>query len=112
MMTEMCEAWPGVRFVFVDRPASESNASMAKWGGKWAHSRQQHLAETLIQTRDDNGADIANPILRIDYHAMLADPAATIDRIIAFLGLDIPADRRQAAIDTIDPKLCHHDHRA
>jgi len=110
MMTEMCEAWPGVRFVFCDRPPSESNASMAKWGGKWKAAKR--TAETMIEARDDNAADITNPILRVDYHALLADPAGTVERLIAFLGLDVPAETRQAAIDFIDPQLCHHDHHA
>lgn len=42
-------------------------------------------------------------VLAIRYHEMLAAPASQIDRIIAFLGLQVRAEQRQAAIALVEP---------
>ena len=47
-------------------------------------------------------------LLTIHYHALLADPASQVDRIITFLGLAVRPEQRQAAIALVEPQKKQH----
>jgi hypothetical protein len=98
---QIVRAWPGVRFVVVDRPPAESIASLVKIG--WRQHRAASAVTRLIAARDRDLARYHRPVIRIDYHQLLADPAAAVDQLTVFLGLTPSEDQRRDAIAWIDP---------
>lgn len=106
---ELIRAWPAVRFVAVDRPAVESIVSIGRAMRSWTPNEADANTHRLIDTRDADLSDCGRPVLRLAYHAVLADPAAAVDRLIDFCGLTVAQDTRAAAIATVDATLrtCH-----
>jgi len=98
---EMAEAWPDVRLIFIDRPIEESERSLSATEWPWAKPRSPSFIRQMLDARES--VQLAEPPLRIDYADLIERPEETIDRIIAWLGLD--SANRQQAIDAIDPSL-------
>lgn len=55
------------------------------------------LWEEYLQAAVDNTRDLATPLLELTYERLLADPAAIIDAVVSFAGLDAAPARRAAA---------------
>lgn len=102
---QLLAAWPAVRFVAVDRPASESVASIARAMTAWSADQAEAATRRLIETRDQDLAAAGRTVLRVAYHDLLADPAREVDRLIEYLGLIVTPETRAAAIATVDPLL-------
>lgn len=98
---QIVRAWPGVRFVAVDRPEEESVASMIKIG--WSQDKAAAAAARMLAARDRDLAACTRPVCRIDYHELLRDPAAAVDQLVDFLGLKPTETQRRDAIQWIDP---------
>jgi hypothetical protein len=104
---EMVDAWHSFKAIAVERPMEEIVASMAK-SGLYKHgdkSRMEAWARHCLRNRDRDLAKFNIPTLKVSYHATLANPADTVQRIIDFLGLTPTAAQRAAAIAFVDPNL-------
>jgi phosphoglycerate dehydrogenase-like enzyme len=99
-------AYPGARYVHLHRDPVEAIASTASLCQSVRRARTDHvdLAEIGAQWRDrivplaeSLSADRADllggrPVLDIRFRDLTADPAGTVERVCAFLGLDADAD--------------------
>lgn len=102
---QLVVAWPAVRFVAVDRPASESVASMAKAMRSWTPQQAEDGTRRLIQTRDANLATCGRPVIRVSYHDLLANPESITRSLVGFTGVTPDEATIQKAIATVNPKL-------
>ena len=118
----LLELEPESRFIHIDRPLDESIHSLTDRSAKardWLRAtpeqcenlqraldaaKRTSLArlEPLAAAAHSSGAP-GPTLLTIHYHALLADPASHIDRIIAFLGLAVRLEQRQAAVTLVEP---------
>ncbi|MCK6499894.1 MAG: sulfotransferase, partial [Nitrospira sp.] len=119
----LLELEPESRFIQIDRPLDESIRSLTDRSAKargWLRAtpeqcerlqRALHAAkraglakiESLAAAAHSSGAPAA-ALLTIHYHDLLANPAPHVDGIIAFLGLAIRPEQRQAAIGLVEPQ--------
>lgn len=98
---QIVRAWPGVKFVAVDRPAAESVASLVKIG--WSQDNAAAAVSRLLESRDRDLAACTRPVIWIAYHELLRDPAAAVDQLVNFLELQPTEQQRRDAIQWIDP---------
>jgi hypothetical protein len=107
MVPEILEVAPAAKFVAVQRPVPECVASLGKlrnWG--WPAADIAPTLRRLVETRDrDLSALPADRVLRIDYHAIVSDPAAAVRTLAAFAGVDPSAETLAAAAAWVDPAL-------
>lgn len=107
MVSEILEAWPAARFVAVDRPISESVASLRKlkhWG--WPETIIEPVLRRMLATRDAALAAVApERICRLDYAAIVGDPSAAAQRLAEFAGIDPSPAVMAAAAASVDPQL-------
>jgi hypothetical protein len=107
MVPEILEAWPGARFVAIDRPLAECVASLAKlknWG--WPAESIEPTLRRLVETRDrDLAALPAERVLRIAYRDIVADPTAAAQTLAAFAGVAPAPNVLAAAAAWVDPAL-------
>jgi hypothetical protein len=111
VIPEMVQAF-GAKWLAIvpDRPTLDSARSAAP--GRFWQGKSVEAIDALfrpVQARQD--ADLASwnvPALRVPFTDMLASPAATVDRLIAFCWLAPTPEQRQAAIAFIDPQFNHH----
>jgi len=99
---DLLAAWgTDVRFIWACRPIEESIASLARCG--WWPGREPAIQSTLAGAAERFFSRAAAPdrCLRIDFAAVLSDPAGTVDRIIGHVGIDPGPQRRARAIDSI-----------
>jgi hypothetical protein len=108
MIDEMVEAWPGVRFVFADRPIEESELSLAATGWPWVAKTSPDFIRRMIDAREASAKRLTEQPLRIGYHELLDNCGETIDRLIDWLALPELTRNRESAIAAIDPMLRHH----
>lgn len=107
MIPEMLEAWPAVKFVAVHRPENEVVQSFAKCG--WCNSPAvtEQTAKLLIETRDQTLHRLPDrQVLHVDYHALLANPASELNRIVGFASIAPSDAQMDEAIKFVNPKLC------
>ena len=108
MVGDMVDAWPDLRLVVVDRPADESILSLRRQGW-WTPKAREAVIPTMVETRDTALANCARPVLRLKHHDTLADPAATVDRLIQFLDLTPTDAEIAAAISHVIPNIERSD---
>lgn len=86
---EMAEAWPNMRAICVNRPMVEIVASMEKaaFYKRFTLQRLQEIATGHITRRDRDLARLAVPQLSVNYHDVLADPRAQVDRMVEWLAI-------------------------
>jgi len=123
----LLELEPESRFIHIDRPLDESIRSLTDRSAKargWLRAmpdqcdrlqratdaaKRAGLAKIESLTAAPNSSGTPCPaLLTIHYHDLLADPAAHVDRIIAFLNLAVRPEQRQAAIALIEPDRKRH----
>jgi GR25 family glycosyltransferase involved in LPS biosynthesis len=107
MVPEILEVAPAAKFVAVQRPIPECVASLAKlknWG--WPAADIYPTLRRMVETRDrDLAALSADRVLRIDYAAIVADPAAAVRTLAAFAGVDPDPDTLATSAAWVDPML-------
>jgi hypothetical protein len=109
MVPEMLRAWPGCKFVVVNRPAKESAESLRKLG--WWQPQQDPgaLTETLIRERAAGLRDVSDDrVLRISYHNILEKPRPCLEMIAAFAGIEPLEEQYESAIAHLDGDLKHY----
>lgn len=98
---DLIEAWgPGMRFIWTWRSLDDSIASIRRtgwWPDPYGENVQRRLWDEVH--RFFAGRDH----LRIDFSAMLADPAREIRRIVDYIALPSDADRFAAALASVRP---------
>ncbi|MCK6483033.1 MAG: sulfotransferase [Phycisphaerae bacterium] len=122
----LLELEPASRFIHIDRPLDESIRSLTDRSAKargWlratpeqceALQRALDAAKRAGLARIESLAAAAQStaapglkLLTIRYHDLLADSAPHVDRVIAFLGLAVRPEQRQAAIALVEPPRKH-----
>lgn len=106
----LLELEPESRFIHIDRPLEESIRSLTDRSAKargWlraAPEQCEKLQRALCDAKTAALVRVASDhMLTIGYHDLLADVASQVDRIIAFLGLQVRAEQRQAATALVEP---------
>jgi GT2 family glycosyltransferase len=99
------EAVPDLRFVVVVRNPVEVSLSLLRRGATSAR-----LGLSLWSTYYAELLARVSPADRVvvSYDAFLEDPAGSVDRLVARLGLDAKAGKRKEAAATVDVSLRHH----
>jgi hypothetical protein len=110
MVPEMQEAWPGCKFVAVDRPVEESVKSLADLAW-WPHGPgPEVLIPRMIQARDEALAAVpADLVLRLGFDDLLRDPRASLERLAAFAGIEPYPRQYRHAMAFLDPQLKHYN---
>jgi hypothetical protein len=99
---DLAEAWgPAVRFIWTWRPLDESIASIRRTGW-WPEPKGENLQRRLWD--EVNRFFAGREHLRVDFSAMLADPAREIRRIADYVDLRPDDDRFAAALASIRPE--------
>ena len=98
MVPHMLTAWPGVRFVRVIRPASESSRSLSRL--RWfPPERCRNVPAELVAARDAAlESKSAVKCTDLNFADLLSEPATQVDRLIASIGIRPTAAQRAAAI--------------
>ena len=98
---DLIEAWgPAIRFIWTWRPLDESIASIRRtgwWADAYAENLQRHLWDEVHRFF------ASHEHLRIDFSAMLADPAGEIRRIADYAALPPDGARFAAALASVRP---------
>jgi len=96
MIPEMLSAWPGCKIVAVDRPAEESVESMRHLGNPWGWPLDTfaNTTQLLISRRDADLKRLQPPLLRLTWKCVLADPTATMEKLITFCDIS-PTDSQK-----------------
>lgn len=106
MGPELIEAFGArLRVVHIDRPLADSIASLQAR----CPNRRDEVAE-LQRWLDHKKRAFLEQVTHfpVTYAALLANPEAIVDQLIAFLSLNPTPAQRQAAIEHVKPELCHH----
>lgn len=105
LLPHMTTVWPSLKVIVTDRPIVDACDSLerANWGGR---QRLRELQQ-LHHQREHDLAQLKIAALRLEYRHIVQHPEATVDEIIRFVGITPTAEQRQAAIDHVDPSLCH-----
>lgn len=90
LVDEVLEAWGDrTRFIFVRRPIEEALQSLKKtsWPD-WRDSpgAHEHATNLLAQARDRGVDRLGERCLVVEYHELLKNPAAEVERIARYLG--------------------------
>lgn len=99
----------GLRVIVCDRPTDESIESLVrrtKTTGPAADVLAAHQ-RWLADGRDSIARAIPRRTIRVDYAALLADPASQIRRVCTWLGLSPTPQQLAAAAAVIDPTKRH-----
>jgi hypothetical protein len=109
MIRLLVRAWPGMKVVAVDRPMAEIVNSMRDSGSfkRLTPAKCERRATRRIAARDRDIAAFDVPTLHLNFPETIADPAAAVQKIIAFLGITPTPAQIQAAIAFVDPSLRH-----
>lgn len=106
----LVEPEPESRSIHIDRPLDESIRSLTDRSAKargWLRATPEQcekLQRALCDAKTTALARVSSDhVLPIRYHELLAEPATQVDRIIEFLGLQVRAEQRQAAIALVEP---------
>lgn len=106
----LLELEPESRVIHIDRPLDESIRSLTDRSAKarsWLRATPEQcdrLQRALDASKRDALARVSpDRVLTLHYHELLVDAASPIDRIIEFLGLQVRAEQRQAAIALVEP---------
>lgn len=99
----------GLRVVICDRPVEESIASLIRRTNSTGPAADVLTAHqrALANARDALAIAIPHRIIRIDYAALLADPAGQIQRVCSWLGLAPTPAQLLAAAAEINPDKRH-----
>ncbi len=109
MVAEMVEAWPGCKFIVIDRPIEESAKSLDMLGWWKPKVDAMALTKRLIEARDKALSDAPEGrVLRIQFHEFLADPKANLEKIAAFAKITPSKDQFDEAVSFVDPSLVHY----
>jgi len=98
MIPDIAEAWPELRIVAVERPAAESEASIARHNWGWPPEARQTVLRNMIATRDAALPAAKVPVCRLPFREVLADPPAAVDRLIEFAEISPTPEQRAAAL--------------
>ena len=107
MVPDILAAWPNLSIVSVERPAAAAIASIEK-AGWWNPRVAEQIIPEMIARRDAALQTVRCSILRLAFDELLADPAATIARIVEILGISATAEEIAAAEKFVKPELNHH----
>jgi hypothetical protein len=110
LVPEMMEAWPNLKIVATDRPVEDILKSLrrANWMRNVSDAGIRNVTETMYRKRDSDVAQLKVPTLRLPFIELLHDPAAAVDKIIAFASIKPTATQRVASIAHVEPTLNHH----
>jgi len=110
LVPEMAEAWPGVKVVTVTRDLDTVMESMknSRMFPRANIDNWRAGLERMITTRDADAAKLNVPVLALNYADVLANPAKTVDDLIAFAGISPASEQKEAAVAFVDQELCHH----
>jgi hypothetical protein len=106
LLKEMCEAWPSIKFVVTERPTEEIVASWARTGRR-SEKQARKTTTSRLARREADLAAMDVPTLRLPFADTIADPAATVEKLIAFCEINPTPEQRAAAIAFVDPALKH-----
>ena len=113
MVPEMCEAWPGCKFVVVHRDIAHSIDSLRKRGW-WAQTIQPDtLIKRLANTRDRDMQGVpANDQLHIEYNDVVNNREASLRILANFVGIEPTPTQYANALACVDGSLNHHNGQA
>jgi len=112
MIDLLLELEPDSRFIHIDRPVEESirsliDRSARETGWLRATPKQcEQLQHTLWDTQVHHLAKVPDDrVLTVQYDDLLTDPAAEVDRITAFLHLNVRSAQRKSAVGLVRPAV-------
>ena len=104
MVGELVMLMPSLRIISVVRPLDESSRSLESTSWWNATPLQYEVMQKFLWRQREVGLkDIDH--LSLHYHDLLQEPAAQIDRIISYVGIDPDSHQRASALSFVDPGL-------
>jgi len=110
LISEMAEAWPGLKIVSINRDLDAVVSSM-KGSQKFPNDNEEQRRNAVMQLvtmRDADSARLNIPTLTLNYADILADPTKAVNDLIAFAGINPTQEQIGAAVAFVEPELCHH----
>jgi len=105
ILPEMAAVWPNLKVIATNRSEEDVKASLRR--AHWWNNRRC-APSAYPQRRDAAIAEHGIPALQLDFkNEVVRNPAAAVDAIIAFLGIEPTPSQREAAIAHVRPELCH-----
>ncbi len=105
LLPELASVWPRVLVVAVNRELDAAIRSGLEVG--WLPTAPA-VIPMLRATRDRDLERLGVPHFVVQYEELLETPLPVIERLAAFCGVELTEERRTAALQVIDPQLCHH----
>ena len=110
LVSDMAEAWPGVKIVAVTRDINAVVASMLKSNllPKRPESELCEAISRMISARGKAIEELQVPCLSLRYPDILDHAQQTVENLISFCGISPTPQQIEEAVAFLDRELCHN----
>lgn len=105
LVPEMVKAFPKLKIVAVSRDLNDAvkSQNMDGWWPQASDTEKLAIFEGMLHTRDRDISMFQPETLWLDYEDVLSDSAATVKKLVEFVGLTPSASQLEEALKFVDP---------